>query len=177
MKECEKCSYKTTKIKEIKGRKLCEFCAYFAPEGKEEFNDYIAEKVNAREIQTYRKQGFLGGIRQKRGMKKKAASGSVVSRAPFGYKIENGKLIRAKNSDVVESIYQEFLNANLSLNMMSKKWGVSINGLKKILTNFSYIGKIKFDGEVHEGNHEPLISSTLFNHVQDEIEKRNIKIN
>lgn len=176
MKECVKCSYKSPKVKEIYGKTLCDFCAYFAPEDKDKFEEYVVEKVNAREIQTYRKQGVIGGIRQKRGMKKKAIEGFVVSRAPFGYKIEKGKLIKAQNYDLVQEMYEEFLNTNLSLNRIAKKRGLSVNGLKKILTNFTYLGKIRFDGEVHEGTHEPLISSTLFNHVQDKLEKLKIKI-
>ena len=176
MKECIKCSYKSLKSKEIFGKDLCEFCAYFAPSEKEKFEIYILEKVDYRNIQTYRKQGIMGGIRQKRGMQKKAEKGNIVSRAPFGYMIEDGRLVKAANWDVVQEIYEEFLNTEKSLNQISKRWGVSVNGLKKILTNFSYLGKIKFDKEVHEGVHEPLISSTLFNHVQDKLIRLKIKI-
>jgi site-specific DNA recombinase len=94
-----------------------------------------------------------------------------MSRAPFGYEIKNNKLVPAVNADLVEKIYEEYLNTELSLNQLSKKYLLSLNGLKKVLTNFTYIGKIKFDGEVHEGKHKPLVSSTLFNHVQDKLEK------
>lgn len=173
--DCEKCGYKSAKNHNYLGKILCEFCAYFAPEKKEDLENYISEKINWRDLQTYRKQGKLGGIRQKRGMKDKAKMGQVMSRAPFGYKIQKNKLIPSENSQVVEDIYIDFLNSELSLNRLSKKYGFSINGLKKILTNFTYIGKIKFDGEVHEGKHKPLISTTLFNHVQDKLEKLKIK--
>lgn len=176
MKECIKCSYKSKRTKEVNGKIFCEFCAYFIPEDKEKLEEYASEKVNHREIQTYRKQGFLSGARQRTGMRKKAMSGFVVCRAPFGYKVENGNLVKNSNYDVVQEIYEEFLNTDLSLNRISKKWGLSVNGLKKILTNFSYLGKIKFDGEVHQGTHEPLVSSTLFNHVQDKLERLKIKI-
>lgn len=171
MKECFKCGYKYSKNKEIFGMVLCDFCAYFAPEKKADFDVYVNEKVDFRELQTFRKQGKLFGIRQKRGMKSKAKEGKIMTRAPFGYEIKNNKLIPAINADLVEKIYGEFLNTDISLNQLSKKYLVSLNGLKKILTNFTYLGKIKFDGEVHDGKHDPLVSSTLFNHVQDKLEK------
>ncbi len=108
-------------------------------------------------------------------MLKKAQSGNVMSRAAFGYNIRDGKLIPAENKEVVENIFLDFQNNKISLNKLAKKYGFSINGIKKILTNFTYIGKIKFNGELHQGKHQPLISSMLFNHVQDKLERMGIK--
>ena len=173
--ECDKCGYRSLKNREKFEKSLCEFCFYFAPEEKELFLVYIEEIVNAKDIQTYRKQGRLGGIRQKRGMKEKARQGRVMSRAPFGYEIKNKKLIPAKNSDLVRDAYETFLNNDISLNQLRRKYALSVNGLKKVLTNFTYVGKIKFDGQVHDGKHKALISSTLFNHVQDKFDKLGIK--
>jgi DNA invertase Pin-like site-specific DNA recombinase len=112
---------------------------------------------------------------KKQGMLKKAQSGKVMSRAAFGYKIQEGRLIPAENKEVVENIFLDFQNNKISLNKLAKKYGFSINGIKKILTNFTYIGKIKFNGELHQGKHPPLISSMLFNHVQDKLERMGIK--
>ena len=114
-------------------------------------------------------------INQKEGMISKASQGNLMSRAPFGYKIENGKLIPAENYREIEEIFEEFLNNNTSLRQLSEKHHLSVNGLKKILKNFTYIGKIKFNNQIHEGNHQPIISSTLFNHVQDKLERRGVK--
>jgi len=169
--ECDKCGYKSAKNKDFFGKALCEFCAYFAPLEEKELIVYANESVDWRVTQTYRKQEKIGGIRQKRGMKIRAKEGKVMSRAPFGYKIVKNKLTPAGNYDLVEKIYEEFLNSEISLNRLSKKYGLSLNGLKKVLTNFTYLGKIKFDGQVHEGTHKALVSSTLFNHVQDKLEK------
>lgn len=112
---------------------------------------------------------------QKQGMIKKAAEGNLMSRAAFGYKIVNGKLEPAEYYKEVEEIFEEFLNTNISLTQLAKKHSFSVNGLKKILTNFTYIGKIKFSNQIHEGNHQPIISSTLFNHVQNKLERLGIK--
>ena len=114
---------------------------------------------------------------QKEGMLKKAQEGKVMSRAAFGYKIQEGKLILAENHQVVENIFLDFQNNKTSLNKLAKKYGFSVNGLKKILTNFTYIGKIKFNGQLHQGSHKALISTTLFNHVQDKLERLGIKQN
>ena len=115
------------------------------------------------------------GAIQKQGMINKAAKGNLMSRPAFGYRIENNKLIPSQNSEEVREIFEEFLNEKISLSQLARKHNLSVNGLKKILTNFTYIGKIKFNNEVHDGNHEPIISSTLFNHVQNKLGKLGIK--
>ena len=115
------------------------------------------------------------GEAQKQGMVNKASKGKLMSRPAFGYKLENNKLVPAQNSEEVREIFEEFLNEKINLSQLSKKHNFSVNGLKKILTNFTYIGKIKFNNQVHDGNHESIVSSTLFNHVQNKLEKLGIK--
>jgi len=112
---------------------------------------------------------------QKKGMIQKATDGKLMSRPPFGYKLENNKLVPAENSNEVQEIFEEFLNNKISLHKIAEKHKFSVNGLKKILTNFTYLGKIKFNNQIHNGTHQPIISSTLFNHVQNELERMNIK--
>lgn len=112
---------------------------------------------------------------QKTGMVSKASRGILMSRAPFGYNIVEGKLIPAQNYKEIEEIFETFLHENLSLRQLASKHNLSVNGLKKILRNFTYIGKIKFNSEIFPGIHKPLISITLFNHVQDKLERLRIK--
>ena len=120
-------------------------------------------------------QSVLRGKTQKEGMVKRASQGGLMSRSPFGYKIENKKLVPAEIHKEIEEIFEEFLNQNISLRNLAKKHNLSVNGLKKILKNFTYIGKIKFNNQVHNGNHQAIISSTLFNHVQNKLERLGIK--
>lgn len=116
------------------------------------------------------------GERTKFAMDKQAREGNLVSRAPYGYTIENKKLVPDKNTSfIVSEIFEDFLREKISLTKLAKKYGFSVNGLKKILSNQSYLGKIKFDGQTHKGEHQPLISSTLFNHVQNKLEEIGIK--
>jgi len=114
-------------------------------------------------------------INQKKGMIKKASQGNLMARPAFGYKIENSRLIPAENYREIEEIFEEFLRENISLRQLSEKHHLSVNGLKKILKNFTYIGKIKFNNQIHEGNHQPIVSSTLFNHVQNKLERLGIR--
>ena len=128
-----------------------------------------------KEIEVLKRRLENRGENQKKGMEKKASQGNVMSRTPFGYKLEEKKLIPAENSKKVEEIFEQFLNENISLRKIAENYKLSVNGLKKILKNFTYIGKVKFNNQIYDGNHKPIISSTLFNHVQDKLEKLGVK--
>ncbi len=119
------------------------------------------------------------GISQKKGMIKKFSEGKHMSRAPFGYEwdLRNKILTPAQNSREVEEIFEEFLKPETNLSILAQKHKLSVNGLKKILRNFAYVGKVKFDGQIHEGKHKPLVSTILFNHVQDKLEQLKTKKN
>lgn len=123
------------------------------------------------EIENKNSQGENRGEKQKLGMIKKASKGNPVSRAPFGYEIQKHKLVPAQNFREIEEIFEEFMENGMTLNKLAEKRNFSVNGLKKILRNFTYIGKVKFDGQIHQGNHQAIISSTLFNKVQDKLDK------
>lgn len=174
--KCIKCGYESEDNLDKFRTPICNICFRFAPNIEEKFREYTSEKIDGNLLETFRKFSEIGNL-QKRGMIKKASQGSPMSRPPFGYKFENGKLIPAQSFREIEEIFEEFLNTNISLTKLAKKHNFSVNGLKKILTNFTYIGKIKFNNQIHEGSHQPLISSTLFNHVQNKLERLGIKDN
>ncbi len=117
------------------------------------------------------------GKSQKKGMIKKFYEGKHVSRAPFGYEwdLKLKLLVPAKNSREVEEIFEEFLKPDVTLSSLAQKHKLSVNGLKKVLRNFVYVGKVMFEGQLREGKHTPLVSTILFNHVQDKLEKLKIK--
>lgn len=171
---CAKCGYDSEENLEKFKTPICNICFRFAPNEENKFQKYLLEKLDWKNLQTFRKFSEIGNL-QKKGMIKKASNGSAMSRPPFGYKFEKGKLIPAENFKEIEEIFEEFLNENNSLSKLAKKHKLSVNGLKKILKNFTYLGKIKFNNQVHDGTHQPIISSTLFNHVQNKLEKLGIK--
>jgi hypothetical protein len=173
---CVKCGHISEKNKKKYYTCLCAVCNCFAPKSKENFEKYIEEKIDGKNLESFRKYANTRGEQQKEGMIEKASEGKLMSRVAFGYKLENKNLVASEDSKTVEEIFKEFLDTNISLNQLSKKYGLSVNGTKKILSNFTYLGRIKFNSQIHEGHHPAIISSTLFNHVQNKLEKLGIKI-
>lgn len=173
--KCEKCGHESDDNRKKHGTFLCIVCLHFSPDDKSDFKGYINEKIDGSVLKTFRKHSVHSGEKQKQGMIKKAINGNLMSRAPFGYRIESKKLLPAENHSEIENIFEEFLNENLSLTKLAEKHRLSVNGLKKILKNFTYIGKIKFNNQIYQGEHQPIISPTLFNHVQNKLEKLMIK--
>ncbi len=167
---CVKCGYIGDVNKKF-GLLFCSVCYKFCPNNPEEVDSYIEEKIDGNSLKSFRKYSKTRGQEQKKGMIIKASKGKVMSRAPFGYEIKNKSLIPAQNFKEIEEIFEEFLQKEMTLNKLSKKHNLSVNGLKKILSNFAYIGKIKFNNQIYPGAHESIISSILFNKVQDKLEK------
>ena len=172
--KCEKCGYEFSEEAEIRkkfGLTFCEVCYAFAPNNPEKLDEYVQEKADHRSLEPFRKYSRGRGEVQKQGMIKQASEGRHVSRIPFGYKwSKGGKMIPAENYQEVEEIFEEFLNPQYSLTKLSKKHALSVNGLKKILRNLAYIGKVRFNGEMHQGSHKPIVSSILFNKVQEKLD-------
>ena len=173
--KCKKCGYDSKNNRKKFDVFLCEICFSFSPNEKNIFDKYVNEKIDAAVLETFRPHCKILKEKQKQGMIQKAVKGNLMSRAPFGYKILGGKLIPAENSKEIEEIFEEFLNEEKSLRNLAEKHKLSVNGLKKVLKNFTYIGKIKFNNQIYDGEHQPLISTTLFNHVQNKLEKKGIK--
>jgi hypothetical protein len=168
--ECIKCGYIGENNKKF-GLVFCSVCLKFCPNNPEEVDAYIEDKIDGKHLDSFRKYSKTRGQEQKKGMVFKASQGKAMSRAPFGYIIQNKKLVPAQNSDEVREIFEEFLEKDTTLNKLATKHNLSVNGLKKILKNFTYIGKIKFNNQTFNGNHEAIISPILFNKVQDKLEK------
>ena len=159
---CKKCNYQDKKEVTIFGSPLCQVCAIFAPEKVHDFQDYISEKIDWKKLDTFRKYDQSPGRKQKQGMQKMATIGRLQTRPPLGYDVQNGNLIPNEDAVRVHSLFKTFLARTYSLNSLAKNFSLSINGLKKILTNRTYLGEIKFDGKIHKGDHPQLISPEIF---------------
>jgi len=174
-KRCEKCSYESQENKEIeinnKEFYLCSVCRKFLPSSPSDMETYLKEKINWQALEAFRKFSQ----QNKQGMQEKAKQGNIMSRAAFGYKIE-GKLLvpDEEKSLIVQKIFMDFLEQEISLNQLAKKYSFSVNGIKKILKNFTYIGRIKFDRQILPGNHKQIVSPELFNRVQSKLENLGI---
>ena len=92
----------------------------------------------------------------RRGMTEKAERGGIVSIAPFGYKVTDGRLVvDAKKARIVSKIFADFLN-NKDINMIcdnlnsakiktSKGNNWDCRAVEYILQNPVYIGKIRWN--------------------------------
>ena len=105
-------------------------------------------------------------------MNKKAKSGFLVTRAPLGYDVVDGKLVPNQDSAKIYSLFKTFLNKDYSLNSLAKNYALSVNGLKKVLSNRTYLGEIKFSGQIHKANHKKLIEPEIFYAVQRKLKEK-----
>lgn len=112
------------------------------------------------------------GERTTFGMQRKSKEGGFVNKPPFGYKmVEKNLEFDPENAPLVRQIFEEYLSESLSLNKLARKHGFSVNGLKKILANRSYLGEVKFGREANIGSHKALIDQELFDKVQLRLNK------
>ena len=167
---CEKCGYKDKKSVEVFGKNLCQICKHFAPSEKEKLQQYVNEKIDWKVLETFRKYNQIGQA-QKSGMSKKANQGELVTRAPLGYDVVDGKLQPNQHASKIHSLFTIFLNKDYSLNSLAKNYSLSVNGLKKILSNRTYLGEIKFAGKLHKGQHQTIISPEIFYAVQRKLKE------
>ena len=119
----------------------------------------------------------------KKGQKEKIAQGWLPTRPPIGYKTEGEKghkihVIDEDKKPLVIEMFKLYATRNYSLKKLTEemhKRGLrNANGNKIVksrihqyLTDPFYIGKIRWNGVLHEGNHEQFISDDLFNKVQE----------
>lgn len=118
-------------------------------------------------------------------MKFYASQGYFLFKPPLGYRLEDKILYPNEKSEVIKEIYQGFIQGT-SIKKLSKQCGVSTTGIKRILLNVTYIGKIKFGfegknnntgkrvanlpGEIFDGKHEPIIDIDTFKLAQSILE-------
>lgn len=150
---CKKCNYIEKNLSKIFGSPLCKICKTFAPSNPRDLQNYINEKVDWKVLDTFRIHGHTPGTKQKKGMQRMAKIGRLQGRPPLGYDAINKNLTPNEDAIKIHSLYKTFLARNYSLNSLSKNFSLSINGLKKILTNRTYLGEIKFDGKIYRGDH------------------------
>ena len=131
----------------------------------------------------------------KRGMTEKAKRGGVLSKAPFGYKVENGQLVIVETeAQVIKSVFTGYLNGSgfLSLAKKLNVLGVRTHKGNLIenrtieywLNNPVYNGKTRWNPTgktsrdynnknliISNGSHEPIIDDELWNAVQQKLKE------
>jgi len=174
--ECQKCGFRDKtceKITVFNDSVLCNICKTFAPDEDDKLNLYLQDKIDWKPLQAFRKYYTTKVQATKKGMQQVHEQGKQISRAPFGYNMVNSELIPdEQKKNHVREIYKSYLE-NKSLNKIAKEYGLTVNGIKKILKNHAYVGKVKFSGIMAQGKHLPIIDYKLFNDVQKKIEDLN----
>ena len=137
----------------------------------------------------------------KRGLQEKASRGEPVGLTPFGYKIENKKLVpREDEAEIVRYIFEQYaaganvrsISADLAARGIKTRRGSLPNNVfcRYILKNPCYIGNLRYSKEgkvnyrsikdysavsVVENAHEAIISRELWNAVQERIKAGEIE--
>ena len=105
-------------------------------------------------------------------------------RPPFGYKLENKKVvIDKKKASIVRLLFDQFVETGsikAVINFVKKKMLMdgrnknlyTISSLYWTLRNPIYIGKIRWNQNIYDGLHEPIISKELFEEAQSLMTKK-----
>jgi site-specific DNA recombinase len=128
------------------------------------------------------------GEQVRRGMQEAAERGQVVSFVPLGYDIcweKNGRRYVAADRDRLALIEEAFRLVSTGMGIthvykrmvaagLKGKNGKPVNrsSLGLILRNPFYTGWFQFRGKLYQGQHEAIISRTLFDSVQRSLRKR-----
>ena len=131
---------------------------------------------------------FVDNLREnvKRGLRQKVRNGVYPSKAPIGY-LNNLKTrlidVNLEKADKIRKVFELYAHENHTLHslanwcqengLLNNRNGlVTINGIYKILQNIFYLGLFKYNGEIFEGIHEPIISKKLFDETQKKLKER-----
>ncbi len=122
----------------------------------------------------------------KRGLRQKVRRGECPGRAPVGYindvRIKSIVVDKRRAPIIVEAfeLYAqnesrlEDVAAFLAQQGVTTRSGKSLSRdrITHILTNPFYYGHFRYGGEVHEGNHPPILTKQLFDRVQAVVKER-----
>jgi len=131
---------------------------------------------------------FVDNLREnvKRGLRQKIRNGVWPGWAPVGY-LNNAKTrgidVDSEKAPKVKRLFDMYATGAYTLHSLAnwcKEKGlrgnlgkeIALSNVQSILQNIFYIGLMKYGGEIHEGQHEPLISKKLFDTCQEVMSKR-----
>ncbi len=101
----------------------------------------------------------------KAGMQKRSSEGKWSTSPPTGGKVIDGRLVWGEESDAVKRAFQ-LAAEDVSLHEIARRTGINPSTLRGVIRNPVYIGKVRTNGGIFDGEHEPLISQELFERVQ-----------
>ena len=122
----------------------------------------------------------------KRGLRQKVRRGEYPSRAPFGY-INDSRTktiaVHKKNAVILKQIFETYKQGESRLEDIASilaECGIKSRNGKRLhvsritflLRNPFYYGFFKYNGELYQGRHQPLISKQLFDQVQEQLDRK-----
>ncbi len=122
----------------------------------------------------------------KRGLRQKVRRGEYPSLAPIGYLNDSRSktvVVDRKQAPVIRQAFEMYSKGDQTLerigvfleqNRLITKIGqrIHISRATFILSNPFYYGHFRYAGEIHEGNHEPIVSKKLFDRVQEILKQK-----
>ncbi len=116
----------------------------------------------------------------KRGHRNKVKNGIWPQMAPLGYmNVKNGGIIpHPEFAPLVKKTFEAYATGNFTLRQVRDKFNelglkgksdgaLAVSNYQKLLKNPIYTGLMRYNGEIHEGKHEPIITKKLFDSVQE----------
>ncbi|MDZ7586440.1 MAG: recombinase family protein [Patescibacteria group bacterium] len=123
----------------------------------------------------------------KRGLRQKIRQGGYPSLAPIGYlndRFNKTILIDKKKAPIVLEAFNLYATGNYSMKAISQFFAsnnilsvrshklIKVDIIKRIFTNPFYYGYFRYNNEIYQGKHKPLITKKFFDQVQTVVAKR-----
>ena len=122
----------------------------------------------------------------KRGIRQKLRNGIWPSWAPLGYINDKNKrciVVDKKKEKLIKKAFEVYSTGEYplseirkiinSLGLVGKKnKTLSVSNYQYMFKNPIYYGVIRYNGELYEGKHEPIITKKLFDKVQDTLKQK-----
>ena len=115
----------------------------------------------------------------KRGHRNKVKEGIWPQMSPLGYVNKNKRIVPDENiAPLIKKTFEAYATGNFTLRELRDKFNalglkrksgkeLAVSNYQKLLKNPIYTGLMKYNGEIFEGKHEPIISKKLFDSVQE----------
>ena len=121
----------------------------------------------------------------KRGKRNKVKDGIWPQMSPLGYVNVKGKGIipDIETAKLIKKTFEAYSSGSFTLRQLRDKFNalglkrksgkeLAVSNYQKLLKNPIYTGLMLYNGEIHEGKHEPIISKKLFDSVQEVMSRK-----
>ena len=115
----------------------------------------------------------------KRGKRNKVKDGIWPQMSPLGYLNVGGRIVVDKNiAPLIKKTFEAYSSGSFTLRELRDKFNglglrrkngkeLAVSNYQKLLKNPIYTGLMRYNGEIFEGKHEPIITKKLFDSVQE----------